>query len=54
MAESAVRVLTDRSLSRQIGVTASQVVGERFCSERIVPMYEDYYQQVVAQPANLP
>ena len=54
MAESAVRVLTDRSLSRKIGLAASQLVGERFCSERIVPMYEDYYQQVVAQPANLP
>jgi glycosyltransferase involved in cell wall biosynthesis len=53
MAESAVRVLTDDTLSRQIGLAASEVVHERFCSNRIVPMYEEYYQQVVAQPADL-
>jgi N-acetyl-alpha-D-glucosaminyl L-malate synthase BshA len=53
MAESAVRVLTDDTLSRQIGLAASEVVHEHFCSNRIVPMYEEYYQQVVAQPADL-
>ncbi len=53
MAESAVRVLTDEVLSRRIGLAASETVRERFCSECIVPMYEEYYQQVVGQPANL-
>jgi N-acetyl-alpha-D-glucosaminyl L-malate synthase BshA len=54
MAESAIRVLTDEVSSRRIGRAAAETVHERFCSERIVPMYEEYYQQVISQPANLP
>ena len=50
MAQSAIRVLTDDELSRRIGLAASEVVHERFCSERIVPMYEEYYEQIVGQP----
>jgi N-acetyl-alpha-D-glucosaminyl L-malate synthase BshA len=53
MAESAIRLLTDADLNRRIGQAAAEVVHDRFCSERIVPMYEDYYERVVARASNL-
>jgi N-acetyl-alpha-D-glucosaminyl L-malate synthase BshA len=46
MADSALAVLTDGELHRTIVVAARRTVAERFCSERVVPMYESYYQQV--------
>jgi N-acetyl-alpha-D-glucosaminyl L-malate synthase BshA len=47
MAESGVEVLTDPSLRRRITEAAVAVVRERFCSERIVPMYERHYERVL-------
>jgi N-acetyl-alpha-D-glucosaminyl L-malate synthase BshA len=49
MAQSAVRLLSDDSLHRRMADAASQVAHERFCDEDIVPMYEDYYEQVLAR-----
>ena len=50
MSASAVAVLTDATLRERITQAARDVVRERFCSERVVPMYEDYYSQVMALP----
>ena len=50
MAASAVAVLTDPALHERVTKAAREIVGERFCSERVVPMYEDYYSQVTALP----
>jgi N-acetyl-alpha-D-glucosaminyl L-malate synthase BshA len=47
MADSAIAVLTDASLHRRITGAARRVVCERFCSGRIVPMYEAYYDEIV-------
>ncbi len=47
MAESAVALLTDGERHRQVGQAARQRVLERFCAERIVPMYEACYQSVL-------
>jgi N-acetyl-alpha-D-glucosaminyl L-malate synthase BshA len=46
MADSAVAVLTDRALSRRISEAARQSVSSRFCTDRVVPMYEQYYEDV--------
>ena len=47
MAASAVALLTDEALHRQVSAAARASVCDRFCSERIVPMYEDYYAAVL-------
>jgi glycosyltransferase involved in cell wall biosynthesis len=48
MAASAVALLTDRGLNRRIGEAACRRVRDTFCAERVVPMYEACYQEIVA------
>ncbi len=48
-AASAVALLTDPDLHQRIAAAAREKVCDRFCSDRIVPMYEEYYQQVLAR-----
>jgi hypothetical protein len=48
MAQSAVALLTDRTLHDRIVTAARQIVHERFCDEKIVPAYEAYYKEVIA------
>ena len=48
-AASAVSLLTDAALHRRIALAARMRVCERFCADRVVPMYEAYYQKVLAQ-----
>jgi L-malate glycosyltransferase len=47
MASSAISLLTDAALHRRIGTAARERVSDRFCSDRVVPMYEAYYEQVL-------
>jgi N-acetyl-alpha-D-glucosaminyl L-malate synthase BshA len=47
MAQSAIRLLTDDRLHRQIGQVASRRVREQFCADRVVPIYEAYYDRVL-------
>jgi N-acetyl-alpha-D-glucosaminyl L-malate synthase BshA len=47
MAESAVALLSDPERHRQIGRAARQRVLDRFCADRVVPMYEACYQSVL-------
>ena len=47
MAASAVRLLTDAELHRRIARAACERVRERFCEERVVPMYESLYSSIV-------
>jgi glycosyltransferase involved in cell wall biosynthesis len=49
MAESAVKLLTDGALHREVTAAARKVVVDRFCAERVVPMYEAYYEHVAAR-----
>jgi len=46
MAASGVALLTDADLYRRIAVAAVRSVSERFCVDRIVPMYEAHYRRV--------
>lgn len=47
MAESGIRLLTDRRLHRRVAGAARRTVLQQFCSDRIVPMYEAYYREVL-------
>jgi L-malate glycosyltransferase len=48
MAASAVALLTDPARHRRIAGAAHRAVSTRFCAERVVPMYEAYYEQVAS------
>jgi N-acetyl-alpha-D-glucosaminyl L-malate synthase BshA len=47
MADSGIALLTDPALRARVTEAAVRVVRERFCVERIVPMYELHYQRVL-------
>jgi N-acetyl-alpha-D-glucosaminyl L-malate synthase BshA len=47
MAASGVAVLTDPALRDRVTTAAVVDVRERFCADRIVPMYERHYAQVL-------
>jgi N-acetyl-alpha-D-glucosaminyl L-malate synthase BshA len=47
MAASGIALLTDLALHRRIAAAAAQLVRERFCAERIVPMYEAHYTRAL-------
>jgi glycosyltransferase involved in cell wall biosynthesis len=49
MSRSAIMVLSDEQLHRRIAAAARRTVHERFCDEKIVPLYEAYYQEVLAR-----
>jgi hypothetical protein len=49
MATSGVALLTDATLHRRIAAAAVRLVRERFCAERVVPMYEAHYRRVLTQ-----
>jgi L-malate glycosyltransferase len=51
MAESAVALLTDPALHQQVATAARDKVRRRFCEEKIVPLYEAYYEEVLAGKA---
>jgi N-acetyl-alpha-D-glucosaminyl L-malate synthase BshA len=48
MARSAVALLTDSVLHRQIAAAALAKVSTSFCEEKIVPLYEGFYEEVLA------
>ncbi len=50
MAELAVALLSDRALHARIAEQAVQTVRERFCADRVVPMYEECYGRALARP----
>jgi N-acetyl-alpha-D-glucosaminyl L-malate synthase BshA len=47
MAESGIRLLSDTALHQRMADAAATVVAKRFCSERVVPMYEAHYARVL-------
>ena len=48
MARSAVSLLTDSHLHAQVVAAALSKVRETFCEEKIVPLYEAYYEEILA------
>ncbi len=49
MAERGVALLTDRALHQRIARAAADLVAEQFCTERVVPMYEEEYERVLGR-----
>ena len=49
MAHSAVMLLADRRLHRRVAGAARRTVHQRFCDIKIVPMYEAYYEEILAR-----
>ena len=47
MAQAAIRVMTDPGLHQRIVRAARRSVHERFCDEKIVPVYEAYYEEIL-------
>jgi L-malate glycosyltransferase len=46
--ERVMALLTDETLHQRMATAARQTALERFCSDRIIPLYEQYYEEVVA------
>jgi N-acetyl-alpha-D-glucosaminyl L-malate synthase BshA len=51
MAASAITLLTDPERWRAVGEAACRRVREYFCVDRVVPMYEEFYRQVLTKKA---
>lgn len=49
MAASGVALLSDRDLHARIAAAGRLTVEQRFCAEKIVPVYEAYYQEVLGR-----
>lgn len=47
MAAHAVRLLGDEPLRREMGRRGAELVRQRYCTEQIVPLYEDAYRRAV-------
>lgn len=47
MASRAIELLTDPGRHRTMGRNARDFAMEKFCSTKIIPLYEDYYRQVI-------
>lgn len=48
MAASTVRLLTDGALHARFAAAAAETARTRFCDDRIVPLYEAFYREILA------
>jgi N-acetyl-alpha-D-glucosaminyl L-malate synthase BshA len=46
-----VQLLTDDALHTRMAQAARQTASTRFCTEKIIPLYEDYYEQILSDHA---
>ena len=51
MAQSIVRLLTDRTLHDRMAAAAARTARERYCDSKIIPDYETYYEEILARPS---
>jgi L-malate glycosyltransferase len=49
MALSGIAVLTDAELRARIRAAGRRVVDRRFCSDRVVPVYEAFYEEILGK-----
>ena len=47
MASRTVEILSDPEKQRRMGLNARKFAMEKFCSTKIIPLYEEYYHQIV-------
>jgi N-acetyl-alpha-D-glucosaminyl L-malate synthase BshA len=48
MAERAYEILADDALRKEMGKRGRRCARERFCSTKIIPIYESYYRKILA------
>jgi glycosyltransferase involved in cell wall biosynthesis len=48
MAARALEIVTDPHRREQMGIAARQRASTTFCSQKIIPLYEDLYKRVLA------
>ena len=53
MAEAAIDLLRDGPRLHDMAVAARKNASDRFCSSRIIPLYEEYYERVLARSGEL-
>ena len=53
MAEAAIALLRDTPRLNAIATAARKTASDRFCSSRIIPLYEQYYERVLARSTEL-
>jgi N-acetyl-alpha-D-glucosaminyl L-malate synthase BshA len=49
MADAAIALLRDQPRLHAMATTARKTASDRFCSSRIIPLYEEYYERVLAR-----
>jgi N-acetyl-alpha-D-glucosaminyl L-malate synthase BshA len=49
MAAGAIAILTDDARQQSMAAAARQTAQDKFCTSRIIPMYERYYERVLGQ-----
>jgi L-malate glycosyltransferase len=54
MAASALALLTDSALRNRLSEAARATIVERYCEQRIVPMYEEFYARLINGRAGSP
>jgi N-acetyl-alpha-D-glucosaminyl L-malate synthase BshA len=52
MAAAAIALLNDGPRLAAMAATARRTATERFCATRIIPLYEEYYERVIARTAS--
>jgi glycosyltransferase involved in cell wall biosynthesis len=50
MAEGAIWLLSDSARLDAMSAAARRTAQDRFCASRIIPLYEQYYERIVAAP----
>jgi N-acetyl-alpha-D-glucosaminyl L-malate synthase BshA len=53
MAGYAISLLSDESALRAMGKRARAAAQEKYCSSKIIPLYEDFYRKVLEQSSKL-
>jgi N-acetyl-alpha-D-glucosaminyl L-malate synthase BshA len=48
MARSAIALLSDETLHQHMAAAAARAATDRFCDSKIVPIYEEYYREILA------
>ncbi len=54
MSAAAIELLNDRIDLSTMAYAARKTAQDRFCASRIIPLYEEYYQRVIARTATHP
>ena len=52
MAGYAIELLGDEAALRAMGKKAREAARARFCTSKIIPLYEDFYRRVLAQSSS--